>query len=66
MPVLFPLCLIGLCVMYVVEKLMIHYSYRKPPMYGDKITSNVILMLYSGPIVFVAVGAFAFTNQMIF
>ena len=66
MPVLFPLCLVGLCVMYVVETLMIYYSYRKPPMYNNKITDEFILMLYSGPVVFVAVGAVAFTNHPIF
>lgn len=63
---MFPLCLVGLCVMYVVERLMMYYSYRKPPMYDDKITHSVILGLYYGPVVFVGVGAWAFQNQMIF
>lgn len=43
MPVLFPLCFLGLCVMYVVERLMIHYSYRKPPMIDDSITQKIII-----------------------
>lgn len=60
MPVMFPFCLLGLCVMYVVEKLMMFYSYRKPPVYDDSITKAVILSLYIGPVVFLAVAAFAY------
>ena len=45
---------------------MMYYSYRKPPMYDDKMNSNIILLLYSGPVVFMGVGAWAFSNQMIF
>ena len=66
MPVMFPLCFAGLCVMYVVERLMMYYSYSKPPMYDDKMTHTMITMLYYGPVVFVGVGAWAFQNQMIF
>jgi len=35
-------------------------------MYDDSITKTVILNLYIGPIVFLAVAAFAFSNQAIY
>jgi hypothetical protein len=66
MPVMFPLCFVGLCVMYIVETLMMYYSYRKPAMFDDKMTHQVILALYYGPVAFVGVGAWAFQNQMIY
>ena len=32
-PILFPISLMSMIILYMIEKLMLAYSYRKPPMY---------------------------------
>ena len=37
LPALFPICLMGIANLYICENYQIHYWYRRPPMYDDKL-----------------------------
>jgi hypothetical protein len=37
LPILFPIVCLGIGNLYIVENLCIHYWYRKPPMYDEKL-----------------------------
>jgi hypothetical protein len=62
LPILFPVCWCQLFVMYASERLLIHYSYTKPPMYDERLIRNTIRTLYVAPVLFFGVGAVAFSN----
>ena len=54
MPILYPLCVFGLTVQYVVDKLRMAYVYRKPPMYDGKLNSITIKFLSIVPLFTIA------------
>jgi hypothetical protein len=66
MPIFFPLALFGLFNMYFVERLMVYYSYVRPPLLNDQLTLNTVRGLYMAPPVLLFVGALAFSNQQVF
>ena len=37
-PVLFPIAAIAILVLYLVEKTMLYYAYRLPPMYDERLS----------------------------
>ena len=39
MPLLFPIALIGLIIIYMSEKMLFVWYYRKPPMYDAKLNA---------------------------
>ena len=65
-PVLFPITLITLIVFYLVERFMLAYSYRKPPMYDESINKNTITLLSISPILYSISASWFFSNQQIF
>lgn len=44
-PILFPVAVISLIILYFVEKTMLYYSYRMPPMYDEKMSELVYKIL---------------------
>ena len=50
MPLLFPITMIGLIIVYVQEKMLFVWYYRKPPMYDSKLNDQAIKMLKFAPI----------------
>jgi hypothetical protein len=44
-PILFPVAVISLIILYFVEKTMLYYSYRMPPMYDEKMSELVYKVL---------------------
>ena len=66
LPVLFPIALFSLCSLYVTERLMIAYSYQKPPMYDTTISRTAIKLLYSAPLFYAASAAWVYSNQQVF
>ena len=41
-PLLFPVAGIAILILYLVEKTMLYYAYRMPPMYDEKLAESVI------------------------
>jgi len=65
LPVLFPIASISLLVLYCVEKLMLHYSYREPPMYDEKLNKNALAILTWAPLLFLAFGYWMLSSQQL-
>ena len=51
MPILFPLTLLGFANLYIFEKVMLVYFYKRPPNYDTKINAYAIKMIGLAPIV---------------
>ena len=66
MPILFPICLLTLCFLYVTEGLMLAYSYIKPPMYDVTINKDTIKMISWSPLIYAISSIWFFSNQQIF
>ena len=65
-PVLFPIGFISLFLFYVTERLMIAYSYRKPPMYGSETNQAALKLMSIAPILYCCSGAWFYSNQAVF
>jgi hypothetical protein len=42
MPILFPIAAVSFLVLYMVEKLLLFYGYRLPPMYDERLSQDVL------------------------
>jgi len=56
LPMLFPVAFFSFFVLYFVEKTMLYYSYRLPPMYDATLSESVLNKLQFAPIFFLAFG----------
>lgn len=65
LPILFPIASGSLFVLFVVEKIMIHYSYRAPPMYDEKLNNNVLTVLTYAPLLFLSFGYWMLSNKQL-
>jgi hypothetical protein len=65
-PILFPLCFVSLLIHYYKEKLMLHYSYQRPPVYSGILTRETVLRLYIAPIFYCFTSAWALSNPQVF
>ena len=65
-PILFPITLAQIVVFYVVERLMIHYSYIKPPSLDETLSSNFIRYLFIAPCFLCMFAFWALSNQQVF
>jgi len=61
-PVLFPLGFLSLFLFYTTERLMIAYSYVKPPMYNSKTNQKTLQIMLMAPIVYCINGAWVYSN----
>lgn len=64
-PVLFPIGALSLLVLYSVEKLMLYYSYRMPPMYDEKLNNNVLRLLQYAPLIFLSFGYWMLSSRQL-
>ena len=55
-PILFPLAWIQLFVLYVVERLMMYYSYQKPKNFDEKITRSSLKLISNATPLFLLMG----------
>lgn len=65
-PLLFPISLLGLFVLYVAEKYSITYFFRKPPMFDEKMNTNAITTLQWAPVYMMFFGYWCLSNVQIF
>lgn len=56
LPILFPVAILSFVVLYFVEKTMLYYSYRMPPMYDEKQSEMVIRIVQFAPVFYLAFG----------
>ena len=62
-PILFPVAAFGILVLYLVEKTMLYYGYRLPPMYDERLSQSVIGMLNYAPLIFLGFGYWMASNK---
>lgn len=62
-PILFPVAAASLFVLYCMEKLMIHYSYRMPPMYDERLNNNVLTIMTYAPLLFLSFGYWMLSSK---
>ena len=62
-PILFPIACVSFLVLYVVEKLLLFYGYRLPPMYDERLSEDVINKLQFGPVLYLAFGYWMASND---
>lgn len=65
MPILFPLAMVSFLVLYVVEKWLLFYGYRLPPMYDERLSQDVLNKLQFAPILYCAFGYWMASNQQL-
>ena len=66
LPVLWPVSCASMAVLYGVEKAMIYYSYRQPPVYDAELNDSVLGILAYAPILYYSFGYWMFSNKQIF
>jgi len=65
-PVLFPIGLVALIILYFVERFSMAYYYRIPPNYDDDLNYTMLRDLLWFPILYAGIGFWMFTNCQIF
>ena len=63
MPILFPICFIKLAMFYVVERFMLAYFYKRPPMLDASINISTIRVLSVAPLIYAFSAAIFYSNQ---
>lgn len=62
MPVLYPIALLSVLILYAVEKCMLYYGYRQPPMYDDQLYTMVCRVLKFAPLLFCLFSYWMYTD----
>ena len=63
MPILFPVAAVAILVLYFVEKTMLYYAYRLPPMYDERLSQSVLNLLSKSPIIFIGFSYWMASNK---
>jgi hypothetical protein len=64
-PVLFPIAALSFFTLYCMEKLMLHFVYRKPPMYDEKLITNALNILTYAPLLFLSFGYWMLSSNQL-
>lgn len=65
-PLLFPIACLFFVVSYIVERLALAYSYRRPPMFDDVLNKSAIETLKIAPLFMMMFGYWIMGNRQIF
>jgi len=66
LPILFPFAAGALFVLYCVEKLMLYYSYRMPPMYDEKLNRNALILISYAPLLLLSFGYWMLSSRQLY
>ena len=66
MPVLFPIAVLSLMVLFTTERLAMAYSYQKPPNYDATLNRTALEILYRTPLLYMFSAAWLYSNQQVF
>lgn len=62
MPILFPIASLSCLVLYFVEKIMLYYGYRTPPMYDERLSQTVLNQMQVAPLLMMTFGYWMASN----
>jgi hypothetical protein len=65
MPVLFPVASMSYLTLYCMEKIMLHYCYREPPMYDERLNNNALGILTWAPLLFLSFGYWMLSSKQL-
>ena len=65
-PLLFPIACLFFIISYIVERLTLAYSFRKPPMYDDVLNKSAVSILKVAPLFMMFFGFWIMGNRQIF
>ena len=65
MPILFPIACASFLVLYAVEKSLLFWGYRLPPMYDERLSQDVLSKLQFAPLLYLAFGYWMASNQQL-
>ena len=65
-PLLFPLALLGMIILYVTNRLQLAYQCRAPPVYDNSINTFTVSLLNPAPLLYAGFGAWLYSNQQAF
>ena len=65
-PLLFPITLLSLVIVYIIEKLCIVYYYKEPPSYDEKLNVTAVKILSWAPMLMYWVGYWMISNKQMF
>lgn len=54
LPILFPICAVGIFNLYFCERIQFAYFYRQPPMFDNSLNEKALHIMSYGPVVFLA------------
>tara|TARA_B110000285_G_C15086396_1_gene596447 strand:+ start:917 stop:1114 length:198 start_codon:yes stop_codon:yes gene_type:complete len=63
LPILFPIALIGIINMYIVERITLAWFYRQPPSFDGKLNDAAIKILSLAPVSMFILGYWALGNR---
>jgi hypothetical protein len=66
MPILFPICVIGLINISIVDKFALTYYFRLPPKYDGKLNARALKILAGAPILTFIFGYWTLSNTQMF
>jgi len=62
-PILYPIAAIAMLILYLVEKTMLYYSYRLPPMYDERLSQSVLGLMSYAPLLLLSFGYWMASNK---
>jgi len=65
-PILFPIAFVFFCFLYILERLLITYYYKRPPMYDEKLIKRALEILQWAPVLMAAFGYWIMSNKQLF
>ena len=66
MPILFPIALASFVTLYLMERLLVAYSYQRPPMFDSSLNNLTLRYLVYAPLLFCSVGYWVLSNRQTF
>ena len=64
-PILFPIGCLSFFTLYCMEKTLLHYAYREPPMYDEKLNNNALNILTFAPLLFLSFGYWMLSSKQL-
>ena len=62
LPILFPIALFGMAILYVTNRITVAYWHRRPPVYDSKMNETTIDLLSAAPLLYACMGAWVYSN----
>ena len=63
LPILFPIALFGMIILYISNRIELAYYSRRPPVYDNKMNETTLKLLGFAPLLYTAMAFFIYSNQ---